>query len=294
VGVGAQSARIALGDFQKRLARPSFQKFFREAGFKPKELLKLSAEDQLFTVMKDLAKLRDDPRLASVAGLIFEEQSGKDIRKVLIQWERFVQARKDYDSIVKRGLSERDIGNVEDLGSAVRKLNLRWTVIKRNFVLDVVPSLLDALERMEAAGTFELIADEAEKLADAITAITKDVRFLTTALGNLLNLGPYKGVKGAGPDRFTVRDLGPAVLSAVDSPGIAIGKAIFSALREGRISADAPSLLETARGGAGGAPSSKVSNYYDIKVDATGNSVISLKNARLIGEKTARAIQAQQ
>ena len=289
VGVGAESARIALGDFQKRLARPSFQKFFREAGFKPKELLKLPAEEQLFTVMEDLAKMRDDPRLASVAGLIFEEQSGKDIRKVLIQWERFVQARKDYDRIVKRGLTERDIDTVEELGSQTRMLNLRWTVLKRNFVLDVVPGLLDALERMEAAGTFDLIADEAEKFADAITEITKDVQFLTNALGNLLNLGPYKGPVEAGSLRDerikTLADVAANPLSPIP-----IGKAIFGALRQGRISADAPDLLTQARAGAAGAPPSQVSKVLEIRVDARGDSVISQKNAQRIGDRVAEEV----
>jgi hypothetical protein len=183
VGVGAQAARIALGDLQKRLGRTNFQKFFRQFGLDPKALAKLSRAEQLDTVLRRLVELRDaGVDIAGITGLLFEEQAGKDILKLVLQYERGVEARKDYDRIVGKGTTKQDEKELLELTGTISNLNLAWTVLKRKIVLEVGPEITDTLEELLESGQVEAFTKDVLALAKAFVQLSKDVRFFAAKM----------------------------------------------------------------------------------------------------------------
>ena len=171
VGVEASAARIALGDFQKRLAKPQFHKFFREAGLDPKALQKLSPADAFNTAFAHLATLVNDPRAADFFGTVFEEQAGKNMLQAARSMGDFTDAYKQYARIAGKGITEGDAASFEELGKQARILGLRMTVLRRKIVVDALPQILEALEKLEAADAFKKMADSIIELIDNISKL---------------------------------------------------------------------------------------------------------------------------
>jgi hypothetical protein len=165
VGVSAGSAKIALGDFQKRLSKavagvsPQFQKAFEQAGLDTKALSAMSPAAAFSAAMIQLAKLRNDPRIAGLTGNVFEEQSGKDILQVLRQWEKYTDAREKFARRVGV-LSQDQQNNIEALSEELKIYGAQWDMIKMRVVGDAAPQLLTALTKLEQSGAFEKMASD--------------------------------------------------------------------------------------------------------------------------------------
>jgi len=168
VGVEASAARIALGDFQKRLAKPQFHKFFRQAGLDPKELQKLSPAAAFESAFDHLATLVDDPRAAGFFGTIFEEQAGKNMLKAARQMGLLLESRKDYDRLVGRGLTREDARSIEETGRQTRLLGLQWGTLKQRVVIETLPALSNLLDKIEESDAFSTLAKDISTVADAM------------------------------------------------------------------------------------------------------------------------------
>jgi len=174
VGVRSHSAIIALGDFQKRLGKavagtsPQFAKAFRDAGLDPGALSKMDPAEAFDVALNRLASLKGDPRLAGLTGAVFEEQSGKDILKIIRQWETFTEARQKHARKVG-GLDKDQQFRIEYLSEEVGVYKAQWETLKSTIVADAVPSILVSLEKLEELGVFEKIGDALVSVTDKIT-----------------------------------------------------------------------------------------------------------------------------
>jgi hypothetical protein len=188
VGVEASSARIAIGDFQKRLSKavggssPQFAKAFKEAGLDIRALSKMDPAAAFWSAFDRLADQLDDPRIAGLFGNVFEEQSGKDMLKAARQLGLLVQARKDYDRVVGRGLTREDAKNIEATGRQTRLLGLRFADLKQKAVIDTLPKLEEALVRLEKADAFG-------KMAKGIVAVVNGISMLISKFEEMRALG---------------------------------------------------------------------------------------------------------
>lgn len=254
VGVSSESARIALGDLQKRLSRPSFQKFFRDVGLEPEELLKQSRAEQLQTILERLNQLRDDPNLPGISGLLFEEQSGKDITKVVLQFQEFLDARKEYERIVGRGVTEEDEDAILGLNKEVKALKLAWEELRIQVVADSAPEIQETIKSLVDSGALQEILQITLDLTFAFSELTKDVRFFAEAVGS---------VKNAVPE--WMRDL--LVLA---SPAALVERASrlpFKALRESRLGSDISPILQ----GTNADPRRASPGQQGVNVNVTNN-----------------------
>jgi TP901 family phage tail tape measure protein len=190
VGVKASSARIALGDFQKRLGKaiagtsPQFAKAFRDAGLDPEALSKLRPADAFDIALKRLADLRDDPRIAGLTGAVFEEQSGKDVLQVIRQWEKYLAAREKFAKRVG-GLTKNQQDNIEELSEELRVYKAQWEVLKATIIADAAPAIMDALNDLEEAGAFEAMADAVGRLVDEIHVLVGDLKWLGETIAKI-------------------------------------------------------------------------------------------------------------
>ncbi len=190
VGVSAGSAKIALGDFQKRLAKaaagtsPQFAKAFQQAGLDPIALSKLSPAEAFAVALKQLSTLRNDPTIAGLTGNVFEEQSGKDILQVLRDWQKFQGAREEYSRKVAKFTSdeERDLGA---LGDKVKLLTAQWDALKIKIVADVAPSTTAALEAMSSSEGFAAMTEGLGGVIEEFNRFIKTVTFAADALDKL-------------------------------------------------------------------------------------------------------------
>ena len=157
VGVRSHSAVIALGDFQKRLGKavagtsPQFAKAFKDAGLDPKSLSKLDPAEAFDVALNRLASLQGDPRLAGLTGAVFEEQSGKDVLKIIRQWGAFTEARAKHARRVGKLDEEQQI-RIEFLSEEVGVYSAKWDVMKQKFVAGTVPAILRGLDSLEEHG----------------------------------------------------------------------------------------------------------------------------------------------
>lgn len=150
VGVSAESARIGLGDLQKRLGNENFAKFYKQVGLDPKELRKLSPAQQLEAAFTALQQFRGNQSLlVSRAGGVFEEQAGKDFAKVINQWEDFVKARRDYDKRVGT-IGGGAVKDIEGLRRETKLLGAQWQTIKMQLVAEMAPAIKQLLDGIGA------------------------------------------------------------------------------------------------------------------------------------------------
>jgi len=181
VGVSAGSAKIALGDFQKRLSKavagtsPQFAKAFRDAGLDIRALSRMSSSDAFDSALAHLATLKGDPRLAGLTGNVFEEQSGKDILQVIRQWDKYLTAREKFARRVG-GLTEDQQFRIEYLSEELSVYKAQWEVLKQKIVADSVPSILRALESLEATGVFESLGDGLESFVSRMEEGAKQLK----------------------------------------------------------------------------------------------------------------------
>jgi len=186
VGVSAGSAKIAIGDFQKRLSKavagtsPQFQKAFEQAGLDTASLSKMSPAAAFSAAMTHLATLRDDPRIAGLTGNVFEEQSGKDVLQVLRQWEKFLGAREKFASRVG-SLNEKQVDDLQKMREETKLYGQQWEMLKMQIVADAAPSLLTAFKSLEEAGTFEKMGKGLTALIDGIASLTTNLTKFTEA-----------------------------------------------------------------------------------------------------------------
>jgi hypothetical protein len=191
VGVGAQSARIALGDFQKRLGKavagtsPQFAKAFRDAGLDPTTLSKLSPAAAFDAALKQLATMRNDPRIAGLTGAVFEEQSGKDILQLLRQWERYLGAREKFARRVG-GFTKEQQDNIERLADELKIYRAQWEMTKAKIVADAAPDIIRALGELQDAGVFDEFGKGISRffkdVSDGIATTRKEIELLKGAL----------------------------------------------------------------------------------------------------------------
>jgi hypothetical protein len=173
VGVKASSARIALGDFQKRLGKaiagtsPQFAKAFRDAGLDPFALSSLDPAEAFDVALKRLAELKNDPRLAGLTGAVFEEQSGKDVLQVIRQWEKYLAAREKFAKRVG-SITKGQQDNIEELSEELRVYRAQWENLKATIVADAAPAILSALSGMEEAGVFKKMGEQISALVDSL------------------------------------------------------------------------------------------------------------------------------
>ena len=179
VGVSASSARIALGDLQKRLSKPQFAKFFKQAGLSPKELLKLPRSEQLNAVLNQLATLRGDPRLPGITGGVFEEQSGKEMLKLLLQFEEYQSARENYAKRIP-ALSKQEQDSILATRKELALFQAQFERTKQTIVAQAGPAIIRVLDDMEKADVFSKMAEGAGSLVDSIDSLIKDFEFFQT------------------------------------------------------------------------------------------------------------------
>ena len=176
VGVEAGSAKIAIGDFQKRLSKAvggnkSFAKAFREAGLDIRALSAMGPSAAFLAAFQGLSGQLGDPRIAGLFGNVFEEQSGKDMLKAARSLKEFNSAYKDYARIAGKGITGDDADSFEQLSKETRKLQLRFTVLRRTIVLKAIPQILEAFEEMEKKDVFKKMADSVTELINNINKL---------------------------------------------------------------------------------------------------------------------------
>jgi len=195
VGVSAGSAKIALGDFQKRLSKavagtsPQFAKAFSDAGLDIKSLSKMSPAAAFTAALNHLATLRGDPRLAGLTGNVFEEQSGKDILKVIRQWGTYTQAREKFGRRVGTLTKDQQL-RVEFLSEELGVYKAQWESLKQVIVANAVPSIVRALEQMEASGVIESLTEGLagfpERLSEGIAQLKRDLEGIKGTIQSVL------------------------------------------------------------------------------------------------------------
>jgi len=204
VGVNAGSAKIALGDFQKRLGKavagtsPQFAKAFRDAGLDPKSLAALDPATAFNVALQKLATFRGDPRLAGLTGNVFEEQSGKDILQVIRQWGRYLEAREKFSRRVGRLTEEQEL-RIEFLAEEIGVYKEQWKVLKQTIVADAVPPILRALEQLQELGVFESLGEGlgsfVSRMEEGAKQLEKDLNKIKGLIQGVLP-GVYHTPKG--------------------------------------------------------------------------------------------------
>jgi len=190
VGVSAGSAKIAIGDFQKRLSKavagtsPQFQKAFEQAGLDTKALAGMSPAAAFGAAMAHLATLRDDPRIAGLTGNVFEEQSGKDVLQVLRQWEKFTAAREKFASRVG-SLNAKQVEELQKLREETKLYGQQWEMLKMQIVGDVAPDVISAFKQLEEANAFGEMADQVKGLIVEINLLIGDIKYLAQAISSI-------------------------------------------------------------------------------------------------------------
>jgi hypothetical protein len=234
VGVRSHSAIIALGDFQKRLGKavagtsPQFAKAFRDAGLDPGALSKLDPAEAFDVALNRLASLKGDPRLAGLTGAVFEEQSGKDVLKIIRQWEAFTAARVKHARRVSTLDADQQF-RIEFLAEEVGVYKAQWAALKETVVADATPAIVKMLEEIEKSGAMDLLAKDLTALALAFVDITDRLIKFRVAWANgsdAFSLTPAFGVtalrtpKGALSPQERAEDEA-AKLRIMRAPGLA-------------------------------------------------------------------------
>lgn len=204
VGVNAGSAKIALGDFQKRLSKavagtsPQFKKAFEDAGLDVKSLSAMSPSAAFSAALAHLATLRGDPRLAGLTGNVFEEQSGKDILQVIRQWGRYLEAREKFSRRVGKLTEDQEL-RIEFLSEEIGVYKEQWEVLKQTIVADAVPPILRALEQLQELGVFESLGDGlgsfVSRMEEGAKQLEKDLQKIKGLIQSVMP-GVYHTPKG--------------------------------------------------------------------------------------------------
>ena len=190
VGVSAGSAKIAIGDFQKRLSKavagvsPQFQKAFEQAGLDTAALSKMSPAEAFNTAMTHLATLRDSPAIAGLTGNVFEEQSGKDVLQVLRQFEKYTVAREKFGRRVGQ-ISKRQVDDIQRLREETKLYGQQWDILKLQIVADAAPEINAALKSIVDSGGLEALAKMFAGIADKVLMIVSGLESIGAMLDNL-------------------------------------------------------------------------------------------------------------
>lgn len=164
VGVEAGSAKIAIGDFQKRLSKavagtsPQFAKAFKEAGLDIKALSKMGPAEAFNAAFQHLAGRINDPRIAGLFGNVFEEQSGKDMLKAARQVGVYTKSWEDYARTVEP-LSKEEEKRFEDIQYQTGLMTLQWGRLKQKIVADAAPKIMEALKALDESGALKQMAE---------------------------------------------------------------------------------------------------------------------------------------
>lgn len=186
VGINAGSAKIAIGDFQKRLAKgasgvsPQFAKAFKQAGLDPQSLSKLSPAEAFDVALTRLAAIRNDPAIAGLTGNVFEEQSGKDILAALRQYEKFQSARVTFQRRIG-SLTKEETRNIEALNEELKIYRAQWEAIKMRVVAQTAPALLDSLNAVLDSGVIEDMTAQLGTLLQNTLVDLQKIKELKTA-----------------------------------------------------------------------------------------------------------------
>jgi hypothetical protein len=187
VGVSAGSAKIAIGDFQKRLSKavagvsPQFQKAFEQAGLDTAALSKMSPAAAFSAAMTHLATLRDSPAIAGLTGNVFEEQSGKDVLQVLRQFEKYTAARENFERRVGT-LNKGQVEDIQRLREETKLYGQQWEMLKMQIVGDAAPDILSAFRQLDEAGAFKEMATQVKEVIKEINLLVGDIKWLAEAL----------------------------------------------------------------------------------------------------------------
>jgi hypothetical protein len=190
VGVSAGSAKIALGDFQKRLSKavagtsPQFAKAFKDAGLDIKALAAMTPSAAFDAAMSHLSTLRNDKRIAGLTGNVFEEQSGKDVLQTLRQWEKYVAAREKFSRRIGE-LSKDQIKDIEALREETKLLTQQWEMLKIQIVADAAPGITKALDDIDKAGGFEKLTESITAMLAEMNRLVETIKWVATALDQL-------------------------------------------------------------------------------------------------------------
>jgi len=257
VGVEASAARIALGDFQKRLAKPQFHKFFRQAGLDPKELQKLSPAAAFETAFDHLATLVDHPKAAAFFGTIFEEQAGKNMLKAARQMDALLAARKDYDRYVGGGIGRAGANDIERLKTQTTLLNLQWEQLKATIVADAAPAIIGALKKINESGLLKGMGHEVSGMIKLLSEFSQAIKLVLMDYEKLTGTGlPGAGAATSAKNKRTgltvqtdIPDISPSGIFGKTISGEAINRA-----RVGQKQLHSGAPLST-------------SNIYNIKVE---------------------------
>ena len=183
VGVSAGSAKIAIGDFQKRLSKavagvsPQFQKAFEQAGLDTAALSKMSPGAAFSAAMTHLATLRDSPAIAGLTGNVFEEQSGKDVLQVLRQFEKYTAAREKFGRRVGN-LDSAQVDSIQRLREETKLYGQQWEMLKMQIVGDAAPDILAAFKQLDEAGAFKEMAEQVGNVISEINLLVGDIKYL--------------------------------------------------------------------------------------------------------------------
>jgi len=178
VGVEAGSAKIAIGDFQKRLSKavagtsPQFAKAFQEAGLDIRTLSKMAPAEAFNAAFMHLAGQINDPRIAGLFGNVFEEQSGKDMLKAARQLGIYSKAWEDYGRTVAP-LSKEEEKRFENTQSQIQLMSLQWDRLKQKIVADAAPAILNTLQQLDDSGALKKMAEDIGYLIGKVTDLVE-------------------------------------------------------------------------------------------------------------------------
>jgi hypothetical protein len=172
--------------------------------------------------------LKGDPRLAGLTGAVFEEQSGKDVLKIIRQWEAFTAARVKHARRVSTLDADQQF-RIEFLAEEVGVYKAQWAALKETVVADATPAIVKMLEEIEKSGAMDLLAKDLTALALAFVDITDRLIKFRVAWANgsdAFSLTPAFGVtalrtpKGALSPQERAEDEA-AKLRIMRAPGLA-------------------------------------------------------------------------
>jgi hypothetical protein len=287
VGVSAGSAKIALGDFQKRLSKavagtsPQFKKAFTDAGLDVDALSKMAPAAAFQAAIAHLATMRDDPRLPGFVGNVLEEQSGKDFLKVIRQMPKYVDSLDKFDKSVGK-LSKRQTADIEKLAESIRLYGQSWDVLKMQIVADAAPKINAALKDIVDGGGLDLFASVFENIAENVGTIVEGV----SSLADMIDKLPIPDwLTQEGGPITAIRNKAANIVGLDHAP-----TSIFDAAN--MITSGPPDLSAWTQGtNAGGGAGANVTNNYTVK--ATGRNEISEAEARNIRKQFDKMKRAQ-
>ena len=190
VGVSAGSAKIALGDFQKRLSKavagssPQFAKAFADAGLDVKSLSRMSPAAAFTAALDHLSTLVGDPRLAGLTGNVFEEQSGKDILQVLRDFEKYKKARLDFSRQVPT-LTQQEEAAVTKLQEKVDLLTAQFDGLSMKVVSEVAPDISAALEEISESGGLKSLTEGLGELIKEFNKLVQTIVWVADAVDKI-------------------------------------------------------------------------------------------------------------